>query len=103
MALTRGLQFVQGVGIVISVHDLTHASVESYRQESVKPIGAESIRQIGGWGSAVAGMKLGTWIGGLFGIKAGPGAAITAGVGGLIGGVGGYFGADWIADHIHED
>jgi len=103
MALTRGLQFVQGVGIVMSVHDLGKAGVQSHRLGSVRPLAAESIRQAGGWAAAFAGMKLGAATGALVGVQTGPGAVLTAAVGGLIGGVGGYFGFDWIADHIHEN
>lgn len=103
MAMTRGLQCVQGVGLILSAYDLSKAGMQSYEQGSVKPITAESIRQVGGWASAIAGMKLGAAAGGLVGIETGPGAVVTAAVGGLIGGVGGYFGFDWIADHIHEN
>ncbi|HEX8201389.1 MAG TPA: hypothetical protein VF590_12950, partial [Isosphaeraceae bacterium] len=79
------------------------AGVQSYEQRTVKPIAAESIRQVGGWASALAGMKLGAAAGALVGIETGPGAVVTAAAGGLLGGVGGYFGFDWIADHIHEN
>src|SRR5207244_10936460 len=68
-ALTRGLQVVQGVGIVMSAYDLSMAGVRSHQQGSVKPIAAESIRQVGGWTSAVAGLKLGAATGALFGIE----------------------------------
>ncbi|PYM05115.1 MAG: hypothetical protein DMD82_12220 [Candidatus Rokuibacteriota bacterium] len=103
MALTRGLQVVQGVGIVMSAYDLGRAGVQSHQQGSVRPIAAESIRQVGGWASAIVGLKLGAATGGLFGIETGPGAVVTAAVGGLIGGVAGYFSFDWIADYIHEN
>jgi hypothetical protein len=103
MAATRGLQFVQGVGLVVSAYDLGSAAAVSYQTASVRPIAAESLRQAGGWAAAIEGMKLGAWAGGLIGIETGPGAVICAGVGGFIGGVSGYFGADWIADHIYAN
>lgn len=103
MGLTRGLQVVQGVGLIVSVYDLGQAGMQSYHQGSVKPIAAESVRQVGGWAAGWAGMKLGTAAGALVGIETGPGAVLTAVAGGLVGGVAGYFGFDWIADHIHEN
>jgi hypothetical protein len=103
MALTRGLQFVQGVGIVMSAYDLGRAGVQSYEKGTIKPIAAESVRQLGGWAAAVAGMKLGTAAGAAFGIATGPGVVLSAGAGALIGGVAGYFGFDWVADHIYEN
>ncbi len=103
MAMTRGLQCVQGVGLILSAYDLGKAGVQSYEQNSVKPIAAESVRQVGGWASSIAGMKLGAAAGAVVGIETGPGAVVTAAIGGLVGGVGGYFAFDWIADHIHEN
>jgi LysM repeat protein len=103
MAMTRGLQVVQCIGIIISAYNLSMAGAQSYQQGSVKPITAESVRQIGGWGAAFAGMKLGATVGGLFGITTGPGAVLTAAGGALIFGTAGYFAFDWIADYIHED
>jgi LysM domain len=100
MAATRGLQFVEGVGIAMSVYDLSKAGVRSYREDSVKPIAAESVRQAGGWGGAWAGAELCGTAGAALGIETGPGAIVTGAVGGLIGGVAGFFGADWIAHLI---
>jgi hypothetical protein len=103
MALTRGLQFVEGVGIVLTMYDLGKAGAQSYHAHSIRPLAAESVRQAGGWASAIAGMKLGAATGAFFGIETGPGAVLTAGAGGLIGGVAGYFGFSWIADHIYKN
>lgn len=100
MGMTRGLQFVQGVGIVMSAYDLGKAGAQSYQQRSARPIAAEAVRQGGSWAAAWAGMKLGALTGGVVGIETGPGAIVTAAAGGLIGGIAGYFGADWIADKI---
>jgi hypothetical protein len=103
MRATRGLRFVQFVGIAFTVHDVGKASVKSYQQRSVKPITAESIRQIGGWGGAIAGMKAGGLAGAALGIETGPGAILTGAAGALIFGTAGYFGADWIADFIDSN
>jgi hypothetical protein len=100
MALTRGLQGVQIVGFAMTAIDVTRATQRSIREGSVKPIAAETVRQVGGWAAAWAGVKLGAAGGALLGVETGPGAIATGAVGGLIGGVAGYYGFDWIADHI---
>lgn len=100
MALTRGLQGVQVVGFAMSAVNLASATEESISTSSSKPIAAELVRQVGGWGTAWAGMKLGAACGALVGIETGPGAVVTAAAGSVVGGVAGYFGFDWIADHI---
>lgn len=100
MALTRGLQGVQIIGFAMTAVDLTRATEKSISQQSVKPVAAESIRQVGGWAAAWAGMKLGAAGGAALGIETGPGALISGVIGGLVGGVAGYYGADWIADHV---
>lgn len=102
MNVTRGLQIVNGVGIVLSVYDMGKAGYESYELGTPKPLVAESVRQGGGWASGVLGFKIGAGVGALCGIETGPGALFFAGVGGLIFGTAGYFGADWVASYIHE-
>jgi hypothetical protein len=94
---------VQVVGIVLTAYDLSVATSQSFQTKSVKPISAEVIRQAGGWGAAVAGFKLGGAAGAALGIETGPGAFVTGLVGGLIVGTAGYFGADWVADHIYKN
>jgi len=69
----------------------------------MKPISAEVVRQAGGWGSAVAGMKIGAATGAALGIETGPGALLTGLVGGIVFGAAGYYGADWVADFIDEN
>ena len=100
--LTTGFKVWTGVGVVLSVHDLSKASVRSYKENSIKPIAAQTIREVGGWGGAFAGAKIGAAAGGLIGIETGPGAVFTAAAGGLIFGIGGYFGAEWIADYFDK-
>jgi hypothetical protein len=90
-------------GIVFTVIDVTRATSQSIKQRSVKPIAAETLRQVGGWGSAITGAKIGTLTGAAFGIETGPGAVITGAISAVIFGAAGYFGADWIADHISEN
>jgi hypothetical protein len=91
------------VGIIVDTVQMGGAAVESYQQNSVRPVAAQAIRTAGGWALAWAGAKAGVAIGGLAGVESGPGLVLTAIGGGLIGGVAGYFGADWIADWIYEN
>jgi hypothetical protein len=103
MKITKGLRVVNIVGFVITAYDLEQATEKSIKQNSFKPIAAETIRQVGGWGGAIAGAKIGSIFGAAIAIETGPGAIITGAVGGLIFGTAGYFGADWIADYIDEN
>ncbi|WP_148716703.1 glycine zipper family protein [Chitinolyticbacter meiyuanensis] len=101
--LVRAARVVQVVGIAFTAYDLGHATGQSFKAKSVKPITAEVVRQAGGWGAAYAGFKVGGVAGAAVGIETGPGAVITGLVGGIIFGAAGYFGADWVADHIYEN
>ena len=92
---------IQVVGIVFTAYDIAQASNESIRIGNAKPITAELVRQAGGWGAAWAGFKIGGVVGAALGIETGPGAVISGLVGGIIVGTAGYFGADWVADHIY--
>ena len=100
MGIRRAVQGVQVVGFVMTAADINAAVGKSVQKQSVKPIAAEGIRQAGGWATAWAGMKLGAAGGALLGIETGPGAIVTGAVGAIVGGTAGYFGFDWIADHI---
>ena len=97
MAATRAFQFVEGVGIVLTIYDLGKATQRSVQTHSVKPIAAEAIRQTGGWAGALAGAELGGMAGAAVGIETGPGAVVTGGIGALLCGAAGFFGADWVA------
>jgi len=88
---------------VFTAYDVTKATTQSIEQKSFKPIGAETIRQVGGWGSGVAGMKIGFVAGAALGIETGPGAIVTGAIGAIIIGGLGYWGSDWVADMIHEN
>lgn len=100
MAATRVLQGVQIVGFAMTAINLADATQRSVQLQSARPLTAETVRQVGGWASAWAGMKLGAAGGALLGLETGPGALATGAIGGIAGGVAGYFGFDWIADHI---
>ncbi|MFC0778053.1 hypothetical protein [Flavobacterium sp. HJSW_4] len=103
MKITKGLRIVNIIGIVITAYELEKASEKSFKQNSIKPIAAETIRQVGGWGGAIAGAKIGAATGVAIGIETGPGALISGAIGSIFFGTAGYFGADWIADYIDEN
>ncbi|WP_439890558.1 LysM peptidoglycan-binding domain-containing protein [Ralstonia sp. 25C] len=100
LAITRGLQGVQIIGFAMTAYDMGHATQRALVLHSAKPIAAETIRQTGGWAMAWAGMKLGAAGGAALGFETGPGAIVTGAIGAFVGGTAGYFGFDWIADHI---
>ncbi|MFH2059233.1 MAG: SpvB/TcaC N-terminal domain-containing protein [Pseudomonadota bacterium] len=107
---TRSMRYLKGFGrgatavaVVITVYDMGNAGIESYETGSAAPIGAETIRQVGGWGGGWLGFKAGFAIGAVAGVETGPGLIVTGLVGGVVLGTAGYFGADWIADYIHEN
>lgn len=102
-ALTSTARVVQVLGIAFTAYDLTQASRESIEIGNAKPISAELVRQAGGWGMAWAGFKFGGIAGAALGIETGPGAVATGLIGGITFGAAGYFGADWVADHIYEN
>jgi hypothetical protein len=81
------------VGIVLTAVDLGLATKKSIDQNSFKPVGAEVIRQVGGWGGAIAGAKIGAIGGAALGIETGPGAIVTGAIGAIVFGAAGYFGA----------
>lgn len=91
------------VGVVFTVVDIADATQRSMEKNSYKPLAAETVRQIGGWGGAVAGGKIGFLAGAALGVETGPGLILTGAVGAIIFGAAGYFGADFIADWIEQD
>lgn len=103
MGATRGLQAFQVIGFAITAVDMKHAVDKSKATHSIRPISAEAVRQVGGWGMAAVGAKAGGALGVAFGIETGPGALAFGVVGMAIGGTAGYFGADWVADLIDEN
>jgi len=98
MNITRGLRVVQFIGFVVTAYDLAKAGQQSIETRSAVPIAREGIRQVGGWGGAVLGMKIGGTVGAAVGIETGPGAILTGAVGAMIFGTAGYLGADWVAN-----
>ncbi|SEK02374.1 LysM peptidoglycan-binding domain-containing protein [Achromobacter sp. NFACC18-2] len=88
------------LGLIITAVDVARATRQSAEQRSFRPIAAEAVRQAGGWGGAWAGAKIGFIGGAALGIETGPGLIVTGALGALIFGAAGYFGADWLADHI---
>ena len=91
------------VGVVFTVKDVADATQKSIDRNSYKPLAAETVRQVGGWGGAIAGAKIGFGVGALFGIETGPGAIITGAIGAIIFGAIGYFAADQLAGWIEDE
>lgn len=108
MALTRGAQFFQGVGYIMTAYELGSAAQESYQEKSIKPISKEVIRQSSGWGLGMAGSFAGRWAameagflaGAAISIETGPGAIIGGIIGSIIGGFFGYKAGDWAAGYL---
>ena len=91
------------VGVAVDSWNFGSSINDSIEAGTPAPAVAETVRIVGGWGGAWAGTKIGCGAGALAGIETGPGAVTTCIIGGFIGGVGGYFGADWLADLIDEN
>jgi LysM repeat protein len=99
-AMSRGAKVLGVVGVVFTVYDLGSAGVESVQKNSVRPLAAEAVRQVGGWGGAWIGFKIGAAGGAAVGIETGPGALLSGLVGGLIFGYIGYKAGDAVANKI---
>lgn len=102
-SIVKYARVVQVIGIGLTAYDIGNAAYQSYKEDSIKPISAEAVRQAGGWAGAWLGFKFGSVAGASFTLETGPGAFIGGLVGGIICGAAAYFGADWIADHIYEN
>lgn len=100
LGIVKYARVVQVVGIAFTAYDLEQAADKSFKTNSIRPIEKEVVRQIGGWGGAIAGAKMGTAAGALVGIETGPGAIITGLIGGIVFGAIGYMGGSAVADHI---
>jgi len=92
--LTRRLQVVSAFGIVMTVNDIASAAEESIKQKSMRPVTTQVAKEIGGWGGAIAGSRVGFAIGASLGVETGPGALIVGAAGSVIGGAIGYIGVE---------
>ena len=82
------------IGVVFTVADLSVAGNRSIERHSFRPLAAETVRQVGGWGGAMAGAEAGGLVGAWLGIETGPGAILTGGAGAIIFGAIGYWWGD---------
>ena len=72
--------------------------ISGYQKISDVPFSAlakETVRQVCGWGGAIAGSEIGFAVGAACGIGPGPGALLFGLGGSIIFGTAGYFGASW--------
>lgn len=90
-------------GFIVDGALLVGSGVTAVREGTPAPVIAQAVRTAGSWGMAWAGAKLGFVAGAAAGVETGPGLALTAIGGGIIGGALGFFGADCIADLVYED
>ena len=67
---------------------------------NVRPAAAQATRSLTTWGAVWAGAELFGTGGALLGLEMGPGAAVTSGVGALMGGFVGLFASEWLARRI---
>lgn len=100
--LINGVREARVFAIGFTAYDLKLATDESIKQNSVKPISVEVVKQAGGWGAAIAGGRIGLAAGAAVGIETGPGAIVSAAVGGIIFGTAGYIGATWLTDYVQD-
>ncbi|MBN3790636.1 glycine zipper family protein [Burkholderia sp. Ac-20353] len=100
LGIVKYARVVQVIGIGFTACDLEVAANQSFETKSVRPIEKEVVRQIGGWGGAVAGAKMGAAAGALVGIETGPGTIITGLIGGIVFGAIGYMCGSAVADQI---
>ncbi|HDR9764038.1 TPA: glycine zipper family protein [Burkholderia cepacia] len=100
LGIVKYARVVQVIGIGFTAYDLEVATEQSFKTKSMRPIEKEVVRQIGGWGGAVAGAKMGVAAGALVGIETGPGTIITGLIGGIVFGAIGYMGGSAVADQI---
>ncbi|QEZ45245.1 glycine zipper family protein [Cupriavidus oxalaticus] len=102
LGIVKYARVVQVVGVAFTAYDLGVATDQSFKTKSIRPIEKEVVRQIGGWGGAIAGAKMGAATGALVGIETGPGTIITGLIGGIVFGAIGYFGGSAVADQIPD-
>lgn len=100
--LIKGTKVVRVFAIGFTAYDLKLAAEESVKQNSVKPISVEVVKQASGWGAAMAGARIGVVAGAAVGIETGPGAIVSGAVGGIIFGTAGYLGATWLTEYIQK-
>ncbi|WP_252189547.1 glycine zipper family protein [Pseudomonas sp. SK3(2021)] len=100
--LIKGARVVRVFAIGFTAYDLKLATDESIKQNSIKPISVEVVKQAGGWGAAMAGARIGVVAGAAVGIETGPGAVVSGIVGGIIFGTAGYLGASWLTEYLQE-
>lgn len=100
LGFVKVARVVQVFSIAFTAYDLSVATEESFRAKSVRPIEKETVRQMGGWGGAIAGARMGAVAGAMIGVETGPGTVITGLIGGIIFGTIGYLGGSFAAAQI---
>jgi hypothetical protein len=99
-ALRAPGQLLFALGLVADAHQIGKAISKSLKSGTARPAAAQATRSLANWSAVWAGAELfgtgGAWLG----LATGPGAAVTTGVGALVGGCVGFFASEWIARRI---
>ena len=84
------------VGIAYTVKDMIDATIQSIRQDSIRPILRETVRQTTTWELAISMGGDGAAIGFALG---GPVGAVVGGlIGSAVGGIAGWISGSWLSD-----
>ncbi len=96
----EGARWLGRVSKLETAYQLGKATYQSVKQRSIRPLGAQLVRE----GSSYAGSAVGSAAGAAYGLRGGPYGAIVYGIwGGITGGIVGYEVGDRAADEIYED
>jgi hypothetical protein len=99
-ALRAPGQLLFAIGIVSDARQLGVAINRSFRSRTMRPAAAQATRSLTNWSAVWAGAELFGTGGALLGIATGPGAAVTSGVGAVIGGYVGLVASEWLVRRI---
>jgi hypothetical protein len=91
------------LGVFSDAHQMSRAIGKSVKSGNVRPAAAQATRSLTTWGAVWVGAELFGTGGALLGLEMGPGAAVTSGVGALMGGFVGLFASEWLARRIDLD
>ncbi len=93
-------QLLFALGLISDARQIGEAIGRSFKSRTLRPAAAQATRSFTSWSAVWAGAELFGTGGALLGIATGPGAAVTSGVGALIGGYVGLVASDWVARRI---
>ncbi len=95
-------QVLYVISLVFTAYNLGAATNQSIKEESIRPIAKETIKQAAGWGTAWMGFKIGFASGALFTSETGPLALGGGLIGGFICGVYGYHSGELLGNWLFD-